>query len=318
MTAATPSDFSGARTPRMAGLRDAALISVLLAMLAGAAAWFWLALIGAQRGVFEALVCVAPALLATGLAFTSQTDRRQYVVRLLACSTMLPILLMMWAGSQDAGAGTAYASAFPTLAWMARPWMYFSACAAIGTGLFVAAIWWLAASVTRIEPESGTSRIGAYPLGQTLQSLSAAGVPVDVAAGAQAGQWVLKIRLPAALGRSHRVLLDIDDRAGQVLVREHLAATSAAPVNADEASLRSLGDSPFDPSRPDAQGISSRTTQTTMIEPDKLGAVRLEVIGTSLRLQGPAPTEPEAIVTLLCALVTRSGYAWQPVLGRLS
>ena len=86
----------------MAGLRDAALICVAHALLAGAAAWFWLGLIGAKRGEFDAIVCAAPALLATGLSFSSQVDCRQYVVRLLACSAMLPTLLMMWAGSQDA------------------------------------------------------------------------------------------------------------------------------------------------------------------------------------------------------------------------
>ena len=112
MTAATPARTVGSTAPRMAGLRDAALVSLAFALLAGALAWFWLGLIGAERGVVEALICAAPVVLATALSLTSQADRRQYVVRLLACCTTLPILLMMWAGSQDAVVDTA--SAFPT------------------------------------------------------------------------------------------------------------------------------------------------------------------------------------------------------------
>ena len=82
--------------------------------------------------------------------------------------------------------------------------------------------------------------------------------------------------------------------------------------------MRSLGDSPFDPSRPDAQKMSGRSIQTTLIVPDQLAAVELAWAGGQVQLLSPAPTEPEAIVTVLCALVTRSGYAWQPVMGRLS
>jgi hypothetical protein len=29
----------------------------------------------------------------------------------------------------------------------------------------------------------------------------------------------------------------------------------------------------------------------------------------------PRPSDPDAVITMLCALVTRSGYAWQPLLG---
>lgn len=300
----------------MAGLRDAALISVLHTLLAGGAAWFWLSLIGAQRGVLEAILCAAPAVLAVGLGFTSQSDRRQYVVRLLACGAMLPILLLMWAGSQDPVAGAAPLAAVPS--WMARPWLFFSVGALVHSLVFIATIWWLAASVTRVEAASTEGKVGRIVLGQRLQSLSTSGLPIDVAHGAQAGQWVINIRLPPSAGRSHRVLLEIDDPAGQVLVRERLAVRGAAPHNADEASLRSLGDSPFDPARPDAQWTSGRSIQTTMVEPDKLAAVRLALGGGNAQPVEPAPTEPEAIVTLLCALVTRSGYAWQPLLGRLS
>lgn len=300
----------------MAGLRDAALISVVHTLLAGAAAWFWLALIGAERGGPAMAACAAPTVLALGLAFTSQADRRQYVVRLLACSAMLSILLLMWASSQDPGATGAPVGSEPG-GWMAHPWLFFSACAAFHALLFVGTIWWLAAAVTRIEA-AVASRVGPDRLAQRLRSLVDAGMPVDLAAGDHAHQWLLNLRLPASEGRSHRVRLDIDEPAGQVLVREQLGLRQAAPPrDADEASLRSAGDASFDPTRPDAQRISGRSIQTTMVDPDTLAAVRLHLVDGDARLLDPAPTEPEAIVTLLCALVTRSGYAWQPVLGRL-
>lgn len=310
----------------MAGLRQAAVVSAAHTLLAGAVAWFWLGLIGAERGLIEVMVCAAPAVLALGLGFTSQSDRRQYVARLLACSAMLPILLMFWASSQDpassavsgAASGTAPEAAAAASGWLAQPWLFFSVCALAHVLVFVVAIWWLAAAVTRIEAVAVDGKIGKFMLGQRLQSLSTAGVAMDVAAGAQADDWVVKIRLPAVEGRSHRVLLSIDEAAGQVMVRERLGLAGAAPKDANEASMRSLGDSPFDPSRPDAQAISGRSIQTTMIEPDKLAAAQLELSAATAHPVGAAPSEPEAIVTLLCALVTRSGYAWQPVLGRLS
>jgi len=88
--------------PRMAPLGRLPVTAAAHLELMGGLAWSWLVISRAGPGVFEAVVCAAPALLAFGLGFSSQADRQQYVVRLLACALMLPILLMMWAGSQDA------------------------------------------------------------------------------------------------------------------------------------------------------------------------------------------------------------------------
>jgi hypothetical protein len=230
---------------------------------------------------------------------------------------MLPLLLMMWASSHDAGLAALPASS--ALAWMARPWLYFSLCAVMHALIIVASVWWLAAAVTRVEAAAGTAPVGTALLCQCVQSLCAAGVPlaVTVNVGAPDALQRLHIRLPAAPGRSHQLLLDIDAAAGEVLVRERQGVTAAAPQNADEASLRSMGEPAFDPARPDAQRVHGRSIQATMIEPEPLAAVRIDFEAGAVRLPGGVPSEPEAIITLLCALVTRSGYAWQPVLGRL-
>jgi hypothetical protein len=151
---------------------------------------------------------------------------------------------------------------------------------------------------------------------QRLQSLAAAGVPIDVAAGAAPGEWVVLLRLGLA-NRSHRVLLSIDERTRTVRVRERLGASGAAPRDADEAGMRTMGEPAFDPARPDAQRVSSRVAQTSMIDPARLQAVHLVL------REGRAEPAPQALatrdadelVTLLCALVTRSGYAWRPLLG---
>ena len=87
--------------PRMAPLGRLPVVAVAHLALMGGLAWAWLVIAGADHGLFEALICAAPAVLALRLGFTSQADRQQYVARLLACAAMLPILLMMWAGSQD-------------------------------------------------------------------------------------------------------------------------------------------------------------------------------------------------------------------------
>ena len=77
--------------PRMAPLGRLPVIAVAHLVAMGGLAWAWLAISGADRGPFEALICAAPAAVAIGLGFTSQADRQQYVARLLACAGMLPV-----------------------------------------------------------------------------------------------------------------------------------------------------------------------------------------------------------------------------------
>src|SRR6185295_5004480 len=108
------------------------------------------------------------------------------------------------------------------------------------------------------------------------------------------------------------------ERALTVRVRERVGASGAKPRSAEEASMRSAGDSAVDPTRPEAQRISSRSAQAQMIDPARLQATRLVL---SEGRADPAPDtlaasvrDPDALVVLLCAVVTRSGWAWQPLL----
>ena len=250
-------------------------------------------------------ICLAPALLALVLARTSQADRQQYVARLMACAVMLPLLLLMWATSQPVVVSSA-------LVWSAAGGLFVTHIA-----LFVAAVIWLARRATRIEAQPGAAVVGAALLGQRLQSLADAGVPADVTPGQGTGEWLVEVRFAPGVPRSHRIRLVIDEPARRVRVRERLDARGAAPLNADEASLRSIGDTWFDPSRPQAQRVSGITLQASMIEPSRLAATCLALDGGRVRLLAPAPADLDAdgVVAVLAALVTRSGYGWQPELG---
>ena len=145
-----------------------------------------------------------------------------------------------------------------------RPWIFFTPFALVHVAVFLAAIAWLAGAVTRVDPAPGSAPVSAALLVQRLQSLAAAGVPIDVVAGVAPGEWSVDLRLAEA-ARTHRVLL-----------------------------------------------------QTSMIDPARLHATRLSLRGGHAE---PAPgamsravADADDVVTLLCALVTRSGYVWQPLL----
>jgi hypothetical protein len=148
-----------------------------------------------------------------------------------------------------------------------------------------------------------------------LQSLAAAGVPLEVTAGTGAGEWAVALRLGEA-DRTHCVLLQIDEDTRTVRVRERVGASGAAPRDAAERSMRGIGDPAVDPTRPDAQRISSRVAQASMIDPARLQATRLVLRDGDAEPPPHALTTKDAdeLVALLCTLVTRSGYAWQPLL----
>ena len=299
--------------PRMAPLGRLPLFAVVQLTLMGGLAWYWLASARAEHGLLEALICAAPAVLALRLGFTSQADRQQYVARLLACAAMLPILLMMWAGAQDTPAATPDAAL-----WVRHPWIFFTGFAVLHAAIFVAAIAWLARAVTRVEAARRAAPVPAAVLVQRLHALAAAGVPFTLAAGTNPAEWTVALRLAEAEG-THRVLLKIDEPGRTVRVRERLGASGAAPCDCEEASMRTLGEPICDPTRPQAQKISSRVAQATMIDPARLQATRLYLHDDHAE---PAPqavsataSDPDAVVVLLCALVTRSGYAWEPLLG---
>lgn len=268
---------------------------------------FALALLALMRGLGGLLtasdlawavgIALAPIGLALRLTTTRQADRQQYLVRLLACALMLPLLVLMWASSEALEEA-------PVVIGLA-----FVLTGALHLIAFVAAIFSLAARVTRITPAAGVAAVGGERLAHRLASL-----------GASAGSgstW--RLDLPALPGRQHEVRLTLDAQQPLLHVRERLSAAGAVPQSADEASLRGIGDAAFDPTRPNAQRVWSLTLQASMIDPQRLSAVPLRIVGDDAVLP-PGHLEgldADGWLALLAALATASGYTWQPGIGRL-
>ena len=267
----------------------AALVAWPSAM--GAAVWL---VAGDASSTTSAIVCALPALAALALAFTSPGDRRQYVARLLAAAGLLPLLSLMWADGPQ------------------TPGLRLLALAVLQLTLFVAAVAALATAATRVGAVDGAAVASAEGLGRRLRSLTALGLPLRVVAGEQPGTW--RVDLHDTPERAHCVLLSIDAAKRRVVVRERLGVMGAVPRDADEAAMRGIGDVAFDAARPRASQLHSRTAQATMIVPERLEAVTLQCAGDQVLHANAGGRDAESTVTLLAALVTRSGYEWRPVL----
>ena len=252
----------------------------------GVAACTYLAAFGAvlalltARDVLDVVACTAPVLLALLLARTSQGDRQQYMVRLLAVALMPPLLQLMGFGDR-------------------LVWPQVITGVLVHFGALVGAVFWLASATTRVAPPIGTTRLTPDVLLAQLQALPMIVMRRDAASPA----WIVDHTFEADEARSHRILLDLDAQCGTVFVREQVGATGARPRNADEASMRRVGDEMLDAARPDAQFIWTRSWQASVINPDQLADT------------APAK-DPATLVRQLCALVLRGGWVWQPVLMR--
>lgn len=240
---------------------------------------FGAALVAVQPAPDLGLVlgCAAPAGLAALLACTSQADRQQYVARLVATVLMLPIVLLMAFGAEPPLAATVALVAGHALA-------------------FVAGVFWLASATTRVLPALGTPRLSVQALLAKLQAL-------PFVMTRDGDTWIVEHGFDNDQARSHRVLLDIDMALGTVYVREQLGASGAAPRDADERSMRDLGDEAFDAARPDARRVWLRQWQASILQPHQL--------------QGGEPAQEktaDGALLQLCRLVLRCGWVWQPVL----
>lgn len=145
-------------------------------------------------------------------------------------------------------------------------------------------------------------------------SLNQVGGHFDVASPA-AGEVMVSLRFAGGGSRGHQVSLKFNAEQHHVKVREKLIASMARPNSEEEASMRGPGDDYFDPTRPLARRVSSVTFQTSTINPQRLEALPLRMFGQSVELpEGHAQTlDADGMVILLCAVVTRSGWQWQPV-----
>jgi hypothetical protein len=293
----------------MPDLRPLGRLAALHMAFTGAMAWGGLQLAGAEPGLLDAAKCALPAVLALLLASTSTDDRRQHAARLAAAILFGPILLAFWTMEQ------------PTTIPTAPGWAMFGAAALLQLGSWAAQLLQMARLSTRVEALPGTRTLDAVVFESRLCTLPAAGWPLRVQRGAEAGTWDLQLDVGGE--RSHRVRLDVDRERREVLVLEEVSAAGAAPQTRDEADMRNLGDPAYDATRPDAQSVFTYKRQATMLLPAALAEVSLHLRGAQVRASATAPLLPpcaeaeargEAMVTMLAALATRSGLAWQPAL----
>jgi hypothetical protein len=277
--------------PRMPGLSPVALVVAGYLFLFGAGLWWRL---GADA--IEAIWCLGPAAIAAALGATSQSDRRQYVARLFAALLFFPIGLLMWSVTH----------------FQAGLWLIAYALAHVAA--FLGILVWAAGYATRIGAVTGASFVGADALGRRFTSLAESLQGVTATRQAPGHAWVIDAAEGEA--RVHRVTLDVDERRRTVRVQEFLGASGAAPRDAGERNMRPVGRRISDPKRPQAQAVWSRTWQSTLIEPERLARTRVEFRRDRVEheLQGKSLPDQDALITLLGAVVTRSGYAWQPQL----
>ena len=179
---------------------------------------------------------------------------------------------------------------------------------------FVGLIVWGGRWTTRVPAATGVARVNAAVLRARLEALAAdPHAPFTVAA--EDGRLVVEVA--AGEQRSHRIALTLDDARTEVRVTERVGAHGARPRDADEARLRVVGDACFDPTRPQADRVWQTTWQATLIDPERLAAVPLRPLGLHAELPCAyaRALDGEGVLTVLCALVTRSGWHWQPRLG---
>ena len=193
-----------------------------------------------------------------------------------------------------------------------RPqWPFYTGAAVVHMLFIVGLIFWGGSALTQMPAVPGSTAVAVDALSDRLCSLARLSERLIVS---KPDPHSVLFEVPFAKRRNHKIMLRLDAAKCAVRVEEKLAAGGAAPIDDDEASMGDFGDSAFDATRPDARRVWSSTWQATMIEPARLAGVPLQLQATSALL--PASyldsLDGEGVLTVLCAVVTRSGWHWQP------
>ncbi len=190
-------------------------------------------------------------------------------------------------------------------------WPFYAGAAVTHMLFFVGLIFWGGSALSQVPALAGSVAVPADTLIERLGSLARLSNRLIVSTP---DAHSVLFEVPAGQRRSHRITLRLDADKHAVQVDEKLAAGGAAPIDDEEASMGDFGESVFDATRPDAQRIWSSTWQATMIEPARLAGVPLQLQSTGVLM--PASyldsLDGEGVLTVLCAVVTRSGWRWEP------
>lgn len=166
---------------------------------------------------------------------------------------------------------------------------------------------------TAVPAAPGATVVNAGTLRERLLSVQEAGLRCSVYS---ASPHEVEVELSGHAGRSRRVVLRLDETERRVRVLEHLSSDGAAPQDDEEADMQGPGADGIDPARPPAHKVWGRMRQTTLVVPEWLAhlaprfdaadGLRLVASRRFVRLDG------DGAVSLLCAVVTASGWSWQP------
>jgi hypothetical protein len=267
--------------------------------LFGGVLYAWLE--GGALALGSAIGCAVPALLAALVLGLHRGEVTQYLAKSTACLGMPPILLLFWAAEvADAG----------RVMWPAMT------AFAVGHALaFLLFVLWAAKATTRVAARGAA--VSQELLCARLCSLPATGLPCTVA---REPTHLLTVDYHCAPGvaRSLRFMLELDPVRHTVHVREREGASGAAPRDAAEADMRPIGSVGIDPTRPNAQAVYGTTTNTTILEPDRLAALPIALTGehASLPEAFARAADGTQLAYVLAAVVSRSGWAYQPILFR--
>jgi hypothetical protein len=319
--------------------------------LAGGVLLFWFAAPGGPVPAYAVAVCAAPALVQGVIATGAWRDSKQLVLRSFAWALFGPILLLMCMRARIAGAerfiywerhgrsivelhaadeAQALArlraqqlapppadAASPVLA-SAQPrpvWPFalgYSLVHALAVCVFIV---WAGAATTRVDAVAGVRPVSSAQLLARLDALNQLGAACAVAPGTAELERVIDLNLKSDSQRAHRLTLCLDPGRSLVRVREFEGAYGAAPRDADEADMRALGEIGIDPSRPKARKVWIGKVQTTIIDPARVAQITLGFDGAAQDALGAFARQLDAdgMIHLICALVVRSGFAWQPI-----
>jgi len=294
-----------------------AVVSTLYLTLYGALVWWWLeggaawrASVGASGATpafaltATAAVCLLPALLCTLVLALHGGSAEQYLAKATACFLLPPVLLLFWAAEQAPGD--------------APVWPVVVALVSGHALAFVGWVLWAAVATTRVGPARGTAPVSVAELTARVRALPATGLRCTLVDGGGLHELVIDYAFPDDARRSHRFTLALDERRRVVHATEQEGSRGASPRDAAEADMRSPGTVGIDPARPPARQVHGTSRLATFLEPARLAAVPLRIAGMGVELPEAWAREVEAedLAYVLGALVSRSGWTFQPVLFR--
>ncbi len=193
-------------------------------------------------------------------------------------------------------------------------WPFFTLMAATHTLVFIALVAWGGSHTTRVPAQRGAPVATPEQLQARLLSLGRPGGPFEISeVPAADGATALRVDASPDPHRTHQITLRLDATRGCVHVHEKLRVNGDAP-HAEAACSSQDGSDWHSAAGPDAQYVWTSTWQATLIEPTRLSAVPLMVHAQHAELprRHAATLDSKGVLTVLCALVTRSGWHWQP------